>query len=172
MLRIGAVWRYAAGLLTQEVPAGSVAAPSGPVVYSFTATNPGTYIYNSGTAQNLQIENQAMLHLDSNLLTAVDHGDRLDEMRARVKDTTSTGKCVIDVYKFDSVNVTLIVPFGVQSGLSLGFNARGSVTHETYDSASKLISTQSSQFANTFAIRRATGARWLNVAVLPPGTGS
>jgi hypothetical protein len=123
-------------------------------------------------AQNLQIENQAMLHLDSNLLTAVDHGDRLDEMRARVKDTTSTGKCVIDVYKFDSVNVTLIVPFGVQSGLSLGFNARGSVTHETYDSASKLISTQSSQFANTFAIRRATGARWLNVAVLPPGTGS
>jgi len=123
-------------------------------------------------AQNLQIENQAMLHLDSNLLTAVDHGDRLDAMQARVRDATSTGKCVIDVYRFESVNVTLIVPFGVQSGLSLGYDARGTVTHETYDSAGKLVSTQSAQFASTFAIRRATGGRWLNVAVLPPGTGS
>jgi hypothetical protein len=70
------------------------------------------------------------------------------------------------------VNVTLIVPFGVQTGLSLGFDSKGTVTHETHDSAGKLVSTQSSQFASTFAIRRATGARWLNVAVLPPGTGS
>jgi len=45
-----------AGLLTQEVPAGSASAPAGPVVYSFSATNAGTYIYNSGTRQNLQIE--------------------------------------------------------------------------------------------------------------------
>jgi manganese oxidase len=45
-----------AGLLTQEVPPGSTAAPSGPVTYTFTATNPGTYVYNSGTLQNLQIE--------------------------------------------------------------------------------------------------------------------
>ncbi len=45
-----------AGLLTQEVPAGSPTAPAGPVVYSFSATNPGTYIYNSGTMQALQLE--------------------------------------------------------------------------------------------------------------------
>jgi len=44
------------GLLTLEVPPGSVASPSGPVVYTFTPTNPGTYIYNTGTRQNLQIE--------------------------------------------------------------------------------------------------------------------
>jgi len=44
------------GLLTAEVPPGSVAAPTGPVTYTFMATNPGTYIYNSGTFQNLQIE--------------------------------------------------------------------------------------------------------------------
>ncbi len=46
----------AAGLLTMEGAAGSTTAPSGPVTYSFTAANPGTYIYNSGTLQNLQIE--------------------------------------------------------------------------------------------------------------------
>jgi hypothetical protein len=78
----------------------------------------------------------------------------------------------VDVYKFDAVNVTLIVPFGVQSGLSLGFDSRGTVTHNTYDPAGKLLSQQSAPFASTFAIRRATGARWLNVAVLPAGTGT
>ena len=123
-------------------------------------------------AQNLGVENQALLHSEANLLTAVDHGDRLKEMQNRLQNDTATGTCLIDVYKFDSVNVTLIVPFGVQTGLSLGFDARGTVTHETYDSSGNLVSQQSSAFANTFAIRQATGARWLNVAVLPPGTGS
>jgi Na+-translocating ferredoxin:NAD+ oxidoreductase RnfD subunit len=122
-------------------------------------------------AQNLQIENRALLKSDANLLTAVDHGARLDEMRARVASDAALGTCIIDVYKFDSVNVTLIVPFGVQTGLSLGFDAKGTVIHETYDQAGNLLSSQSSPFAQTFAIRRATGARWLNVAVLPPGTG-
>ncbi len=123
-------------------------------------------------AQNLDVENQALLHSEANLLTAVDHGDRLKEMQARLQSDASTGTCVIDVYKFDSVNVTLIVPFGVQTGLSLGFDAHGTVTHQTYDPSGNLVSQQSSAFANTFAIRQATGARWLNVAVLPPGTGS
>jgi hypothetical protein len=93
-------------------------------------------------------------------------------MQARLRQDGATGTCVVDVYKFDTVNVTLIVPFGVQTGLSLGFDSRGTVTHETYDSAGNLVSRQSAQFANTFAIRRATGARWLNVAVLPSGSGT
>jgi hypothetical protein len=123
-------------------------------------------------AQNLAVENQALLRSDENLLTAIDHGDRLDEMQARVRQDAAAGTCVIDVYTFDSVNVTLIVPFGVQTGLSLGFDAKGTVTYQTYDSAGNFVSSQSAPFAQTFAIRRATGERWLNVAVLPPGTGS
>ena len=123
-------------------------------------------------AENLGVENQALLKSDGTLLTAVDHGDRLAQMQSRLQSDSAAGTCVIDVYKFDSVNVTLIVPFGVQTGLSLGFDARGTVTHETYDSAGKLVSQQSSSFSQTFAIRRATGARWLNVAVLPAGTGT
>jgi hypothetical protein len=122
-------------------------------------------------SQNLAVEGQALLHADPGLLTAVDHGDRLDQMQARLRDDSEKGTCVVDVYSFDAVNVTLIVPFGVQSGLSLGYDARGTVTKETYDAAGHLVSRQASPFANTFAIRRATGARWLSVAVLPPGTG-
>ena len=123
-------------------------------------------------AQNLAVESQALLKSNASLLTAVDHGDRLAQMQARLQGDSAAGTCIIDVYKFDSVNVTLIVPFGVQAGLSLGFDARGTVTHETHDLAGNLVSSQSASFAQTFAIRRATGARWLNVAVLPSGTGS
>jgi Na+-translocating ferredoxin:NAD+ oxidoreductase RnfD subunit len=123
-------------------------------------------------AQNLAVESRALRASDPSLLTAVDHGDRLDDMQARLRRDAAAGTCIVDTYAFDSVNVTLIVPFGVQSGLSLGFDARGTVTHETYDASGALLSTTSSPFASTFAIRQATGARWLNVAVLPPGTGS
>jgi Na+-translocating ferredoxin:NAD+ oxidoreductase RnfD subunit len=123
-------------------------------------------------SQNLAVESQALLRSDAGLLTAVDHGDRLAQMQARLEQDSASGTCAVDVYQFASVNVTLIVPFGVQTGLSLGFDSKGTVTHETYDSAGKLVSRQSAPFADTFAIRRATGARWLNVAVLPPGTGT
>ncbi len=43
------------GLLTREAPA-MVGGVTGTVTYSFTASNPGTYLYNSGTRQDLQIE--------------------------------------------------------------------------------------------------------------------
>jgi FtsP/CotA-like multicopper oxidase with cupredoxin domain len=42
------------GLLTQEVAAGTTAAPSGPVTYSFVANQPGTFFYHSGTQISLQ----------------------------------------------------------------------------------------------------------------------
>ena len=40
----------AAGLITQEAP------PGGSVSYSFVASEPGTYLYHSGTQQHLQVE--------------------------------------------------------------------------------------------------------------------
>ena len=124
-------------------------------------------------AQNLAVESQALRRVRPQ---PPDRGRPRRPARPRCRpgsqSDSATGTCVVDVYTFDSVNVTLIVPFGVQSGLSLGYDARGTVTHETYDSSGHLVSSQSSPFANTFAIRRATGARWLNVAVLPPGTGT
>ena len=67
-------------------------------------------------AQNLEIENQALLRADASLLTAVDHGDRLKEMQARLRDATTSGRTVVDHYRFDTVHVVLIVPFGVQTG--------------------------------------------------------
>ena len=42
-------------------------------------------------AENLELENQAMLRADASILPAVDHGDRLKEMQARLEEAASTG---------------------------------------------------------------------------------
>ena len=39
-------------------------------------------------AENLELESQALLREDDTILTAVNHGDRLDEMRARLQAAT------------------------------------------------------------------------------------
>jgi Na+-translocating ferredoxin:NAD+ oxidoreductase RnfD subunit len=122
-------------------------------------------------AENLELENQALLRGDASILTAVDHGDRLTEMQGRLQDAVASGRTVIPHYRFDSVHVVVLAPFGVQTGGSLGLESRGTVTEETYDATGALLDRQTSPFGLTFAVRRPTGDRWLNVAVLPPGTG-
>jgi hypothetical protein len=122
-------------------------------------------------AENLEVESQALLRGDGSILPAVDHGDRLAEMQDRLRSATATGTTVVDRYQFDAISMSLLVPFGQQTGLSIGLHSRGTVTHETYDAAGALVSKQASSFSLTFAMRRATGARWLNVAVLPRGAG-
>ena len=91
----------------------------------------------------------------------------VEQMQGRLLDARATGTTVIERYQIDDVHVTLLVPFGRQDGLSLGLESTGTVTTETYDEAGKLQSSDSSPFASTFVLRRATGGRWLNVAQLP-----
>ena len=65
------------------------------------------------------------------------------------------------------------MPFGVQTGVSLGFDSTGTVTEETYDASGTAAEhADDPRSTQTFAVRRATGGRWLNVAVLPPSSGS
>ncbi len=64
----------------------------------------------------------------------------------------------------------LLVPVGQQTGLSLGLDGRGTVTEETYDANGALLSRREAPFAQTFALRRATGDRWLNVGLFPIGS--
>ena len=119
-------------------------------------------------AENLALENEALRRMDETILTSVDHGDRLDEMRARM----GSGPVLLEHYLFDSIDVSLLVPFGQQTGLSLGLLGRGTKIEEVYDAAGALQSRTESPFEETFAMRRATGDRWLNVAVLPAGAES
>jgi hypothetical protein len=118
-------------------------------------------------AQNLEIEDRALLQADPELLAQVDHGDRLAEMEDRIRNGVAAGRTTIDHYQPDSVRVRLLRPFGKQDGLSLGLEARGMVTSETYTASGGLLTRTTALFSTTFVVRRATGARWLNVAVLP-----
>jgi hypothetical protein len=122
-------------------------------------------------AENLEVENRALLRRDGTLLAAVDHGDRLREMQGRLHDSGAAGRTVIDHYQFDAVHVILIEPFGVQTGGSIGLESRGTLTEETYGASGALLGRRDSPFAVTFAMRQVTGTRWLTVAVLssPPG---
>jgi len=120
-------------------------------------------------AQNLELAKQALLNGDADLLVRVDHGDRLAEMQARLADAERSGITAVTHFAFDTVDVSLLVPFGRQDGLSLGLMGRGTATEERYDASGALLEREASPFALTFAMRQATGARWLNVAVLPEG---
>jgi len=138
--------------------------------FDHTLDGPGMAAVVVTLAQNLELENQALLTRDASLLPQVDHGDRLDELQQRLADATASGTTKVQHYAFDTIDAHLIVPFGKQTGLSLGLDARGTVTEDTYDANGSLVSHVTSPFAQTFAVRRALGDRWLNVGVLPFGT--
>jgi hypothetical protein len=117
-------------------------------------------------AENLEIENAALLAGDESILFAVNHGDRLGEMSDRVAVSVEQGRTTIAHYDFETMHLTLRQPVGAQSGLSLGVESTGTVTTETYEKGA-LVSTDEAPFELTFLMRRATGDRWLTVAVLP-----
>jgi len=118
-------------------------------------------------AQNLEFENQALLHRDESILIAVDHGDRLLEMQAQLGRLAAGGPTTVVHYRFATIHATLLIPFGKQDGFSIGLRSTGTKTEETW-SGGALLGRVESPFEQTFAVRRATGDRWLLVAVLPP----
>jgi hypothetical protein len=121
-------------------------------------------------AENLELENQAVLRHDAGILVAACHGDRLAEMQARVADAATAGRSMVTRYHFDTLELELREPFGVQAGLSLGLISRGTKTEVTYDAAGTRLSSVDSPFDLTFVMARPTSYRWLTVAVEPAGT--
>ena len=120
-------------------------------------------------AQNLTLENEAMLRADRSILAVADHGDRLAEMNQRLLAARAKGETVLTTYRFDAGSVSLLIPFGKQDGFSLGFRMTGTQVQETRNASGAVTSQAESAFDLVFAVRRATGDRWLLVAVLPPG---
>jgi Na+-translocating ferredoxin:NAD+ oxidoreductase RnfD subunit len=140
--------------------------------YDFRLIGPGAEQLVVTLGENLLLENEALLRRDATILPAVDHGDRLAEMQQRSQAAAASGSTTVTTYDFDTVEFSILEPFGVQSGLSLGLDATGTATHTTYDAAGNVTATVSEPFANQFVMRRATGDRWLNVAVLPGKGGA
>ncbi len=87
-------------------------------------------------------------------------------MQGRVDEVIETGGAVVPHYTFGALHVVLIHAEG-QSGLSLGFEARGTVEEVTYGVDGSERSRTTSPFARTFVLSRPTGARWLLVDTQP-----
>ena len=102
---------------------------------------PGARRSSSRSPRTSSWRTRPLLRADATILEAVDHGDRLDEMQARLDEAEATGTTVVERYEIDDVNVTLLVPFGRQDGLSLGLESSGTVTEETYDAGGQLQAT-------------------------------
>jgi hypothetical protein len=119
-------------------------------------------------AENLETEAQALLEADPRLLTAVDYGDRFRQLRRQLREALATGTTTVRVYTFDALNLIPIVAPGDQSGLSLGFEATGTVEVVTYEDGERTGSTAES-FETTFMLSRPTGGRWLTMGTLPFG---
>ena len=117
-------------------------------------------------AENLELENLALLRDDPTILAAVDHGDRLSEMQTRLADAAASGRIPLRHHRFDDVHLVLIIPFGVQTGLSLGLESSGMVTTETVDADGTVLDRVEEPFARTFAMRQVRGERWLTVGEL------
>ena len=119
-------------------------------------------------AENLEVEAQAVRRGEQSLLPSVDDGQRLTTLQGRVDDVIETGDAVVPSYTFDALHVVLIHAEG-QSGLSLGFEARGTVEEVTYGVDGSEWSRTTSPFTRTFVLSRPTGARWLVVDTQPNG---
>jgi hypothetical protein len=118
-------------------------------------------------ARLLRVEDQALLRADPALLTAVDHGSRLEEMTARLADARASGRTTVTEYAPDSLFLTQKL-LGNQSGMGMAFEAAGTQTTSTYDAGGALLDRQRSPYALTFVMRQVFGDdRWFIVGVLP-----
>jgi hypothetical protein len=117
-------------------------------------------------AENLEVEAQALRSGEKSLLPSVDDGERLTTMQGRVDEVVETGGAAVPHYTFDALHVVLIHTEG-QSGLSLGFEARGTVEEVAYGVDGSERSRTTSPFARTLVLSRPTGARWLLVDTQP-----
>jgi hypothetical protein len=119
-------------------------------------------------ARSLEAENQAMLSGDVSLLQTVDHGDRLDEMTARMDEARSAGETTVRHYDFESLLLTVKL-LARQSGLGMAFESTGKVTEQTFAGDGRLLDSRTSPFAETFVIRQVfDDDRWFVVGALPP----
>ena len=69
----------------------SITVEQGVVDWNHEIAGPGVREIVLTLAENLELERQALRRADPEILEAVDHGDRLDEMRARLEEAEATG---------------------------------------------------------------------------------
>lgn len=133
------------------------------------ATTAGARELGATLARNLAIEAEALRRGDSAILEAVDHGDRLEAMRERIRaETSPDGTRSFFSYTFDTIHISVVFPGGAQSGANAGLSVTGSATETVVDADGRIVSTIEHPLDTTFAMREVQRGRWLITNELPP----
>jgi hypothetical protein len=125
------------------------------------ATPEGAQDLAASLAFNLEVEQEAVIRGDATLLTAVDHGARLQKMQAQIEGSAYNGPRVASSYRFESLHLIVVFPGGVQTGANAGLVASGTVTDVDYTSSGQESSRIERPFAFTFALRQVRPGHWL-----------
>jgi hypothetical protein len=128
------------------------------------ATPDGAQQLAATLAWNLQVEAEALTTGDASLLTAVDHGKRLQDLQ----DEIAGGERVVPTYQFDTLHLEVVFPGGVQDGPNAGLEATGTVTEVVLGADGGQETRPARPFATTFSLRQMTDGRWLTSDSLSP----
>ncbi len=108
----------------------------------------------------LEVEAAAILEGNPEVLPAIDYGNRLATMQARI----GRGELVIERYSFQSLYLTVVFPFGVQGGASPGLVATAALDEVTYATTGEELGRQQwTCDAVTFSFVASGDGRWLLV---------
>ena len=160
----------AAGSVAEIDPASLPVVSIDPEVAGLSAdlaTPDGAQELAATLAWNLQVEAEALATGDASLLTAVDHGQRLEDLGAEVAAAAESGERVVPTYEFDSLHLLVVFPGGFQSGPNAGLVAEGTVTEVVHDAGGGQVAGPARPFATTFSLRQMTDGRWLTTDTLP-----
>jgi hypothetical protein len=134
------------------------------------ATPEGAQELAATLAWNLRVEAEAVATADATLLPAIADGERLHEIQALIEAGAAGGQRVIPTYTFDSLDLRVVFPGGLQRGANAGLAARGTVEEIVRSESGEVLERRERPFAVTFSLRRTTSGRWLNTDTLPYDT--
>ena len=106
------------------------------------------------------------------LLPAITDGARLHDLEALIEAGSADGRRVIPSYTFDSLDLMVVFPGGLQRGANAGLAARGTVQEVVRSDSGEELERRERPFEVTFSLRQTTSGRWLNTDTLPYGTGA
>ena len=136
------------------------------------ATQAGAQELAATLAWNLRVEAEAIATGDATLLPAIADGARLNDLEALIGAGAADGERVIPTYTFDSLELKVVFPGGLQRGANAGLSARGVVAEIVRSGSGAELERRERPFAVTFSLRQTTSGRWLNTDTLPYGAST
>ncbi len=112
-------------------------------------------------AEDLAIENAAMVAGDQRLLLAAATGARLADVERTIDLAVSDGVRVVTEFEFESLTVRSLERDGSQAGAAIAVDATGSSVTITSDPGGTELSRSNHDVALTFVMRQGSDGRWL-----------